>query len=354
MAGDFLDHIATLTPKRTTANDFINVIRDIRGNAEDILAASQDPSCIYGDIVIKYLDFVDKYNGTIPQLADVYANLASIVTAGDNIAAIETIGNNLATLLTVTSNMADIQTVATDINDVVTVAGNMAVVNNLNSNLATIETVNTQIVPNLAEILLADDNAAIATAKAQEASDSAIVAEAKASETAADALATAADRVQTGLDSVQTGADAISTANDVVTVSDDADQVAIDRLAVMTALGEASDDAAHTAADRVQTGLDVVTARTAKESAERSASNALASEVIATKVIEMTALTGTPGSEAEWDNVTGELTVPRGATGAQGIPGLAPEYTFTGEGTELVVTLDGYTPLSEFESQGEW
>ena len=36
------------------STSFIRMIRDIRGNGQDITASSEDETCIYGDIVAKY------------------------------------------------------------------------------------------------------------------------------------------------------------------------------------------------------------------------------------------------------------------------------------------------------------
>ena len=58
---NILDVVTRVAPARTKANDFIDILRDIRGTADDLILAAQDPNCIYGELVIKYNDFITKY-----------------------------------------------------------------------------------------------------------------------------------------------------------------------------------------------------------------------------------------------------------------------------------------------------
>lgn len=114
--------------------------------------------------------------------------------------------NTLATSLT-TENVENIEIVAANAGNIATVAANTDDVNTVADNIADVNEVVLQIVPNLAEILLADDNAAtataqavIATAKAGEASVSATNAqlrvwEAEAHRLTADSYATEAEDV---------------------------------------------------------------------------------------------------------------------------------------------------------------
>jgi len=77
---DFLGQIAIINPPRTEANDFINVIRDIRGYAADLILAAQDPNCIYGELVIKYDDFISKYNEVIPAVQSILVFKEEVLT----------------------------------------------------------------------------------------------------------------------------------------------------------------------------------------------------------------------------------------------------------------------------------
>ena len=119
------------------------------------------------EIIVVYNDI--KVGGTN------YTNTVATNLAGSNtvgaVAADLVLGINSAVKKT-GDNIASVVTVAHDINNVNSVAGNSA---NINS-------VATTIVPNMAEILLADTNAATATTKAAEATSAAATATAKSNE----------------------------------------------------------------------------------------------------------------------------------------------------------------------------
>ena len=82
MATDFLSTIQSVAPARTKANDFIDILRDIRGNAADLVAAAQDPNCIYGELVIKYNAFNDAYSTINVQLAELLTMDTEIIALG--------------------------------------------------------------------------------------------------------------------------------------------------------------------------------------------------------------------------------------------------------------------------------
>lgn len=95
---------------------------------------------------------------------------------------IQTVLNNLVNINVVASNETNINTVGSNITNVNAVGSNIANVNTTATNIADINNVVTQVIPNLSEILLADDNATIATNKALEAFNSTTTATNKALE----------------------------------------------------------------------------------------------------------------------------------------------------------------------------
>ena len=106
-------------------------------------------------------------------MANAYEIKEDISTISENIANIETVSDSIANVNSVGLNIDNLNIVCKDIANVNTVASNIV---GLNS-----------IVSNMTEILLADDNAAIATAKALESSDSAAASLQSALDSAANA-----------------------------------------------------------------------------------------------------------------------------------------------------------------------
>lgn len=132
-------------------------------------------------------------------------NVNTVATSSTNV---DTVGLSIANVNTVATDIASVNTTAGSIANVNLVGADIANVNTVGSSIANINSVATTIVPNIAEILLADDNAAtatsgavtataqatiattqagIATTKASEASLSATSAQASATEAAASA-----------------------------------------------------------------------------------------------------------------------------------------------------------------------
>lgn len=110
----------------------------------------------------------------ITNVDTVSTNITNVNTTATNIANVNNVGSNIANVNTTATNIANVNTVATDISDVNTVATNIIGLNT--------------IVTNMAEILLADDNAAIATTQAGLAATSATNAQLREWEAEADAL----------------------------------------------------------------------------------------------------------------------------------------------------------------------
>ena len=91
---------------------------------------------------------------------------------------INVVSTNIASVNTTATDIANVNTTATDIANVNTTATNITGVNTVATDILKVVDVADTVVPNINEILLADDNATIATTKATEASDSAAAAEA--------------------------------------------------------------------------------------------------------------------------------------------------------------------------------
>lgn len=94
------------------------------------------------------------------------ANGANITTIATSIANVNTIAPSIDNVNIVAPSIANVNTTAASIANVNTTAGSVTNVNTVASSIANVNSVATTIVPNLAEILLADDNAIIATTQA--------------------------------------------------------------------------------------------------------------------------------------------------------------------------------------------
>ena len=134
----------------------------------DIIASDITAGCIpaiedYGLITDTNID--ETCTGT-SNIVTITENIDDVLAVGHNINDVIAVSDNTASILTVSGNTANIATVAGSITNVNTVAGLSTEINDITET----------VVPNIAEILAADDNAAIATAKAGEASDSAAAA----------------------------------------------------------------------------------------------------------------------------------------------------------------------------------
>lgn len=119
-----------------------------------------------------------------------WAQTINLEALGTSIEALNNLNDNLSAVLAVNDNESNINTLAPLATQLQALYDNiLAIQNNYNNkddislvaaNITDINDIATQIIPNLAEILQADDNATIATTKASEASASAVVASAYA------------------------------------------------------------------------------------------------------------------------------------------------------------------------------
>lgn len=139
---------------------------------------------------------VNTVSGSIANVNTTSANIVNVNIVAGNTANINATVMNEANINIVALDLAEpiseINTVATSIANVDIVGNNISSVNTNATNISNINSVATTIVPNIVEILLADDNAVIATAQAT-------IATTKAAEAAASAASLIIDAVPTDL-----------------------------------------------------------------------------------------------------------------------------------------------------------
>lgn len=135
--------------------------------------------------------------GLVEDIDVVVANSSAITTVANSITDVNAVVLNIDNVNAVGSDLlepvSEINTVAVNMTDVNTVATDITNVNTTATNILDINAVASTVVPNMAEILLADDNATIATTKSTEAQLSAW--EAEAEKMTADSYATEAEDV---------------------------------------------------------------------------------------------------------------------------------------------------------------
>lgn len=115
----------------------------------------------------------ENYIAVLPylsQLDDSFNN--AIFAIGENSSEIVNVSNNINSVTTVSSSINNVNTNALNIDSINTNANNIDNINNLGSRANDIDSIISNVIPNLSEILLADNNAIIATTKASEASAS--------------------------------------------------------------------------------------------------------------------------------------------------------------------------------------
>lgn len=116
----------------------------------------------------------ENYIAVLPylsQLDDSFNN--AILSIGENSSEIVNVSNNINSVTTVSSSINNVNTNALNIDSINTNANNIDNINNLGGRAEDIDSIVSNVIPNLSEILLADNNATIATEKALEASVSA-------------------------------------------------------------------------------------------------------------------------------------------------------------------------------------
>jgi hypothetical protein len=182
-----VNRVAPFTTEITTISPYVLQIEATGNRINDVLNNS-----VHMEEIIKVSQMflgIEFLSANAAALLDIELNMPDIVTVADNILDVNVVANDLqlagyaliddlgfvadavstapstgtSLLETVATGIADVTTVATNIASVVATAGSIANVNTVASNIVNMNLVATQVVPNLAEILLADDNAAIVT-----------------------------------------------------------------------------------------------------------------------------------------------------------------------------------------------
>jgi len=167
----------------------INTVANAQ-NLADIIRVADDLNSMdingIADITIVANDLV---LGTDSNIIAVSESIANINITGNNIDNVNTVVTSITDVATVSTNISNVNIVATDIASVNNVSSNITDVNTVSDGIVNVNTVSdsitnvntvatnitglNSIVSNLSEILSADENATIATAKALEASNSA-------------------------------------------------------------------------------------------------------------------------------------------------------------------------------------
>ena len=127
-------------------------------------------------IVASIADEVVEVGQNIDSVVTVAGNTANINIVADNDQYVEVVGININSVITNATDIGNINTVANNITNVNNVGDKAVEVGIVSDNMTSLLAVEAEVIPNLPEILLADDNAAIATQKAYEADQSAMLA----------------------------------------------------------------------------------------------------------------------------------------------------------------------------------
>ena len=203
----------------------------------------------------------------------------------------------------------NVKKVADNLSTIEVVANNVDLLQATQNSLGDINAIGTQIVPNLAEILEADTNAATATAMAVTATTQAGLAN-----TAKVAAEIAQGVAETKATEAALSAVAADTSADLAVVSE----------------ANASVSAAAAAASAVTASTKAGEAAASALAADASADQAVAARDV---ILGMDVATGAAGSSVTWDGTT--LTVPQGIQGVQGIKGDKGDKGDVGEGLNL-------------------
>ena len=107
-------------------------------------------------------DIISQYD----KIAAVADNIDEVVVVADSAGNVATVAANIGVVTTIGTHIDAIVEVNDSIADVHTVADNIATVNQVASNVSNIASVVNEVIPNIAEILQADTNAATATTMA--------------------------------------------------------------------------------------------------------------------------------------------------------------------------------------------
>jgi hypothetical protein len=109
---------------------------------------------------------------SLPEISNISGAIAQVIICGDNISSIISVASAISGVNTLAPYAADIAVLSPYAADIGTVSSSIGDVVSVSNNLSHVVNVATQVVPNLTEILQADDNAATATLMANSATQS--------------------------------------------------------------------------------------------------------------------------------------------------------------------------------------
>jgi len=148
-------------------SNFIDYVKQIRGNGTLV---DEPTEGMWYDVKGWWTDLTPL--ATNSQIIADNMDEVNIVAGGINDGSVGIVATDIAAVRTTATNIVEITAVGANMPDISAVAGN-------NTDISSVATT---VVPNIAEILLADDNAITATTKASEATNSASLAEKWATE----------------------------------------------------------------------------------------------------------------------------------------------------------------------------
>lgn len=147
-------------------------------NDESMLTVASNVGAVTN--VAANIGSVVNVSASMPSITAVLTDIADVSAVADAVTSVENVAANVVKVVTVADNIGSINTVNTNAGNIAVVAGVSSDVSTVAGVAGSIPTIVSEIVPNMVEILMADNNAAIATTKANAASVSAVSAEASA------------------------------------------------------------------------------------------------------------------------------------------------------------------------------
>lgn len=159
----------------------IDSVNSVSTNISDIITVStniEDVSTLNDNIAVVNtvsgsIDLINTVSSDISNVNTVALNISNINTANENISNINIVSDNILNVNSVAAIDDSVTSVSQHLAEVDIVSNNINNVNTVSTNISDLNTIASQIVPAISEILLADENAAIASTKAIEASNSA-------------------------------------------------------------------------------------------------------------------------------------------------------------------------------------
>ena len=197
-------------------------------------------------------------------------SIANVETVSDSIANVNITGTNITNVNIVGEDITNVNTVSTHISNVNTVSGSIANVNTVATNIVGLNS----IVSNITEILLADDNAAIATTKALESSDSAASADVSASEALVSATNAATSAINASKSATQSVTSAVQSANSASSANASAVSASSSASEALTSKNSATASASAALASENAAKISETNASVSEGNALNSANNA--------------------------------------------------------------------------------